>query len=368
MTTLDRLTLLELQAALRAGAGAAEALGTAGGGGGVLAAPAREARLGRSLAQIAQATDTGDPAADFLLRSLALTERSGGGGAQAIDHALEAIRDEVELQRLLDVRTTQARGTAVILATVPIAAWLLLVALDPRMLGLYATPIGWCTGGLAVVLAVTSWRWMRRMTRATAAAAAAADPLQDAAPAPAWRRGLIAGAVTAVVVGAALGPLPALLGGMAATFAAARRGPSRAGPAAGGGGAQTVSLLAVALGAGMAPATAFAEVAVVAPAAAQPLLRSAARRLDGGWGCDEALADSPLAPVGQTLAAAQRWGAPAVPALRALADDLRADRRAAVEAAAERLQLTLIFPTTLLTLPAFVLGVVPPLLWATVRG
>jgi hypothetical protein len=72
--------------------------------------------------------------------------------------------------------------------------------------------------------------------------------------------------------------------------------------------------------------------------------------------------------MGQTLAAAQRWGAPAAPALRDLATDLREQRRAAVEAAAERLQLVLIFPTTLLTLPAFILAVVPPLLWSTLHG
>ena len=363
-TALDRLTLLELQAALRAGAGPAEALSAAGAGG-VLDGAAREARLGRPLAQIAETAATGDAAADFLLRSLALTERSGGGGADAIDHALEAIRDELEVQRLLTVRTTQARGTAVILAAVPAAAWLLLVLLDPRMLGFYGTPIGWVTGGLSVVLATTAWRWMRRMTAATATAAADADPLREAPSAPAWRRGVAAGGIAGVLLGAASGPMPGLLGAVAVGFGAARR---RSRPPGGGGTAETVSLLAVALGAGMAPPAAFAEVATLAPAAAQPLLGSAARRLAGGWRCDEALAGTPLAPVGTTLAATQRWGAPAVPALRALADDLRADRRTAVEAAAERLQLTLIFPTTLLTLPAFVLGVVPPLLWVTVRG
>jgi hypothetical protein len=363
-TVLDRVIMLELQAALRAGAGPAEAL-SAVACAGVLDGAARELRLGRSLTQIATAASTGDPAADFLLRSLALTERSGGGGAEAVEHALDAIRAEADVQRLLGVRTTQARGTAVILAAVPVAAWLLLVLLDPRMLRFYATPVGWFTGGLAVVLATAAWRWMRRMTAATTAAAAAADPLRGEPPAPAWRRGLALGAVAAALLGALLGPVPALLGAVAAGFAAARR---REVASTGGGGAETVSLLAVALGAGMALPTAFAEVAAVAPTAAQPLLQSAARRLAGGWRCDEALAGTPLAPVGATLAATQRWGAPAVPALRALADDLRADRRAAVEAAAERLQLTLIFPTTLLTLPAFVLGVVPPLLWVTVRG
>jgi hypothetical protein len=33
------------------------------------------------------------------------------------------------------------------------------------------------------------------------------------------------------------------------------------------------------------------------------------------------------------------------------------------EEAAAKVELRLVFPTTLLTLPAFVLGVVPPLLW-----
>ena len=364
MSTLERLTLLELQAALRAGAGPAEALSAAGGGG-VLDQAARQARLGRSLAEIAAEPATGDTNADFLLRCLALTEASGGGGAEAIDHALEAIRDEGDLQRLLTVRTAQARGTAVILAAVPAGAWLLLVALDTRMLGFYATPVGWLSGGLAVGLALLAWRWMRRLTAATTAAARAADPLTAPPAAPAWRRGLLAAGVVAVPLTAWLGWFPALLGAAAAGFGAARR---RGTADAAGGAAETVSLVAVALGAGMGPAAAFAEVAAVAPPAAVPLLVPAARRIAGGWRCDEALADTALAPLGATLAAAQRWGAPAVPALRALADDLRADRRAAVEVAAERLQLALIFPTTLLTLPAFVLGVVPPLLWVTVRG
>jgi len=68
------------------------------------------------------------------------------------------------------------------------------------------------------------------------------------------------------------------------------------------------------------------------------------------------------------LAATERWGAPAEPALRRLAADLRADRRAAAEEAAERAQLALVFPTTLLTLPAFTVGAVPPMLWSAFSG
>ncbi|MBA2316164.1 MAG: hypothetical protein H0V93_00005, partial [Euzebyales bacterium] len=70
----------------------------------------------------------------------------------------------------------------------------------------------------------------------------------------------------------------------------------------------------------------------------------------------------------EVLAATHRWGAPAAPALRHLAAELRADRRAAVAAAAERTQLHLIFPTTMLMLPAFALAVVTPLVWTAFAG
>lgn len=374
--SLDRLTLVELQAALRAGAGPAEAL-SATCRGGILDDVASQARLGRSLSEVAAAVDTGDAAANFLVRCLALTERTGGGAAEAVEHALTAIRDELDLARLVDVRTAQARGTAVILTAIPAAAWVFLVALDRRTLAFYATPLGAVTGGVAVCLSLLAWRWMRRLIAVTATAGAAADPLASVASTPAWRRGLLVGVPAGLVAGTALGPVAGVAATAAVTLARARRrgdtgaaGSSDAtgGGATSGGAAETVSLLAVALDAGMSPATAFAEVAAVAPHAAAPMLRSAARRTTGGWSADESLADTPLATVGATIAAAQRWGAPAVPALRALAADLRADRRAAVEVAAERLQLALIFPTTLLTLPAFVLGVVPPLLWSTLRA
>ena len=51
-----------------------------------------------------------------------------------------------------------------------------------------------------------------------------------------------------------------------------------------------------------------------------------------------------------------------------LIDTLRAHERGVAEAAAERVQLALVFPTTLLTLPAFVLPLVPPLVWTAFAG
>jgi Flp pilus assembly protein TadB len=363
---VDTLTLTELQAALRAGAGAAEAV-AATTGDGVLDGVARQARLGRSLADIATSVDTGDAAADFLVRSLALAERCGAGAAEAVAHALTDIREEARLRRLIEVRTTQARGTAVVLAGMPVVIWALLVVLDRRTPAFYATPIGWVTGGVAALLAVVAWRWMRRLIRSTPHAALAADPLAPEQPPVPWRKAA-AVALPVAAAGAVVSPAVGALAAAVVAAGVARGGGRRTGPKPGGGGAETVALVAVALDAGLPPPTALAEVARLAPEAAQPLLARGAARVQGGWTCEEAFAGTALAPLGQTLAAAQRWGAPAAPALRDLAAELRERRRAAVEAAAERLQLVLIFPTTLLTLPAFILAVVPPLLWSTLRG
>jgi hypothetical protein len=136
----------------------------------------------------------------------------------------------------------------------------------------------------------------------------------------------------------------------------------------GGGTPETAELLAIALGAGLPPVAALTEVAALGPPAARRGLADAARRLHGGWPLAEAFEGTDLDAVGAALAATARWGAPAEPALRRLAAEVRADRRAAGEAAAERAQLALLFPTTLLTLPAFVLAVVPPVLWTAFTG
>jgi pilus assembly protein TadC len=159
------------------------------------------------------------------------------------------------------------------------------------------------------------------------------------------------------------------LAGLGAAAAAAVVGGRRPRPAtrppdlASGGAAEAVELVAVALGSGLSTVAALAAVAPLAPPAARGPLEHAVRRLRGGEAADAAFAGGGLAAVGAVLAASDRWGAPADPALRRLAAELRATRRAAAEEAAERTQLSLVFPTTLLTLPAFAVGVVPPLLW-----
>lgn len=372
---VDAVALAEVRAALDAGAAPAAALAAAVArrrdASGVLGGLVAGLRAGQPLAELAGRIGTGDAAADLLVRALGVAERTGAGGAAAVDQALAAARDEADLARLLRSRTVQARGTAAILSAVPALAWLVLVAADRAALGFYTTALGALTGGLALVLAGLGQWWSRRLVAAAQRAGAVADPLSPQPARRDVRRMAALGVPALVLVGVAAGATAGLLAaGIAVALAARRPGRSAPvrGPASGGGAAEAVELVAVALTAGLSAPAAVTAVVALAPPAARGPLGDAARRLRNGWDPEAAFGDGGLAALGATLAVTERWGAPAAPALRRLAEDLRADRRAAVEEAAERTQLTLIFPTTLLTLPAFVLGVVPPLLWTAFAG
>jgi Flp pilus assembly protein TadB len=370
----QRTALLEeVRAALAGGAAPGQAL-VAGVArdpdpGAELVAAAQAVRLGAPLADLA-GTVTGDAVVDLLLRALAIAEHTGTGGALAVDQALAAAAEEADSARRLAARTAQARGTAHLLTALPVVAWLLFVVLDPALLRFYATAPGVACGLLALSLAIAGRWWAARLIAAGTRAAHRADPLAaPAGPRDPWR--VAALAVPAFVVAAvALGPLEglaaaAVLGGVGAR----RRRPAVAEPdLAQGGAAEAIELVAVALAAGLPPVVALRVVAPLAPPAARPALGDGALRLAAGEPADLALADGGLAALGSALAATERWGSAAAPALRRLAAEVRASRRAAAEEAAERTQLLLVFPTTLLTLPAFTVGVVPPMLWTAFAG
>jgi hypothetical protein len=342
---LDTALLIEVRAALEAGATPTAALSVASEG--VLAGVGRQLRLGRPLAEVAGDLDAQDPRADLLVRGLAVAERTGAGAADAVEQVL---------------------ATAAVLTLLPVAIWALLVVLDPATLAFYATPMGLGSafGAAALVTAarVLSGRIVARVARAPEAI----DPLRGPAPRRDPVRALVLAVPVALVLGMGAG---AGLGTAGAAIALAvglrAQGPPPA-DLRGGGTPETAELLAIALGAGLPPVAALTEVAALGPPAARRGLADAARRLHGGWPLAEAFEGTDLDAVGAALAATARWGAPAEPALRRLAAEVRADRRAAGEAAAERAQLALLFPTTLLTLPAFVLAVVPPVLWTAFTG
>lgn len=125
-----------------------------------------------------------------------------------------------------------------------------------------------------------------------------------------------------------------------------------------------VDLLAACLAAGLAPAAAVEE---VAPAVGGPLgeeLAKVCARL--GLGVDPVtvwrdLGTHPqLAPLGRCVARAADQGASVADAMSRLADDLRRDARARVEAEARAVGVKAALPLGVCMLPAFLLvGVVP---------
>lgn len=158
-----------------------------------------------------------------------------------------------------------------------------------------------------------------------------------------------AGAVVGVV-GAAL-----LAFGLAVGRLLSRRA-GRTGP----GHDEVADLTAVALTGGVPAASALRLVAEHLPSDAA-LLRRAAAGLELGRPSD---VSGELGRIMATVELSTHYGTPAAPALRRLADDLRADELARIRAAAERLPAQLAFPTALCHLPATLLLVGAPMLAA----
>ncbi|WP_028653094.1 type II secretion system F family protein [Nocardioides halotolerans] len=125
-----------------------------------------------------------------------------------------------------------------------------------------------------------------------------------------------------------------------------------------------VGLLADALRSGRPPDDALGVVASALPGPAAARLAEVVPRLR--LGIDPALvwadlaADPALGPLGRALARAHRTGAPVVPAVERLADELSRSARAEVEDRARAVGVKAAVPLGLCLLPAFVLvGIVP---------
>lgn len=129
----------------------------------------------------------------------------------------------------------------------------------------------------------------------------------------------------------------------------------------------TIELLRSALECGTTPSVALLVVAEVDASALRPALQGVAADLRQGAPFDEAMrrliVSAPeLRAMADVLLASSRLGLPVVETLRGLAVEARASRRRDAEARARRLPVVLLFPVVCLTLPAFVLLTVAPLL------
>ncbi len=125
-----------------------------------------------------------------------------------------------------------------------------------------------------------------------------------------------------------------------------------------------VDLLAAGLAVGQAPSAAVRQITAAAPGPAAEELGRVLARLD--FGVDPATAwrdlgrHPQLGVLGRTLARSVESGASVAEAMSRLADDLRRDNRAEVEAAARTVGVRAALPLGVCLLPAFLLvGVLP---------
>jgi tight adherence protein C len=134
-----------------------------------------------------------------------------------------------------------------------------------------------------------------------------------------------------------------------------------------------IDLLVVAIGAGLTPALAVHELAVLAPAPFGPALAEVERRAGRGQRFADALAvlperlGEPVRVLASTVASAERYGSPLAPALESLAHEARRERKRAADEAARTLPVKLCFPLVCCTLPAFVLLTIAPLVAGAIR-
>lgn len=276
-------------------------------------------------------------------RALQLAAAVGAPGVPALDAAVAAHDDAARRERALGVATAQARAVAVGLAALPPLAVLGLgTLLDEPLWRYYLTPSGAVVGaaglGLAATGAASALGLVRRARRAAA-------PMSSPAVA----------ALTFVPVALLASPFVGLLAAIAVvTMRRLRRPAAPPSP----GADEIADLTATAMCGGLPPAGALRAVADVLPAHAKDLRRGALAL--------ELRAAVELPPgldrVGRVLTDVTRWGAPAEPALRRIAADLRATELQRALTAAERLPALLAFPTALCLLPACLLLVGAPLL------
>ncbi|HEX2027023.1 MAG TPA: hypothetical protein VHF25_03385 [Nitriliruptorales bacterium] len=276
-------------------------------------------------------------------RALHVATTAGAPAIPALDAALAARADTARRERALHVATSQARAVTAGLVALPVFG---LVGVG-RLLGeplwrFYLTTTGMVVGTAAAALLAGGVLLARALVRRVA---------RGRRPVP-----------TAATVAAVVAPLLVLAGPIAAALGAATAavwGSQRPRPShpARIDLDEIADLVATALAGGLSPAAALRATARTRRDLAGDLRRAAAAlELDATVTLDPGV-DRVVA----TLRTAVTWGAPAVPALRRLAADLRAEELARSLAAVERLPALLVFPTALCLLPASLLLVGAPL-------
>lgn len=272
---------------------------------GDLADLARAAAAGADPRRSAPGALRGSAPVASLGAALTVCERTGAPTAAVLRSLAEALRDLHDAASSRRTAFAGPRSTARILLVLPLAGLGLgmLLGGDPLRL-LATTAAGRVLLVLGVLLTAAGWWWMRRLLQR-------ADPARSTGVDPSVLLELVAGALGA--------GLP-LAQSCAAVAEALTESPER----------QALSRLATALRAGIP-------------------VDLAARALPPA-----------LAPLGESAALAEASGADLAPVLRSAARDARRGQARAAQERAARLGVTLVVPTGVTLLPAFVvLGIVP---------
>lgn len=282
---------------------------------------------------------------DRAARALAVARASGAPTIPSIDAAVAARDDLVQRRRALDVATAQARAVAVTLAAMPLIAVPGLGALlDLPLVDFYTSGAGPLVGAAGLALVAMGVMISLRMVRR-------AETVGDANV----RSRVLPVSAAAVASGLLLGPPVGVLVGVGGWAWSRRRHREPAPPA---GTDEVADLLATAVSGGLPPGAALRTVAGALPDRAAGL-RAAALAIELGA---PVTLPAGLERAAHVLVASVRTGAPAAPALRRIAADLRAAELSRAMAAAERLPAFLAFPTALCLMPACVLLVGAPLI------
>jgi pilus assembly protein TadC len=299
----------------------------------------------------AAGVDVGDPArlAPRARRAMRVATVVGSPLLAALDGAAAAEDDARRAARAITVAGAQTRAVAggLLLAPVVLVPALgKLVGVD--LVAFYRTPLGLGVGAIGLALLLTGAAIVAVLLRRVGQAPVAR-------PGRVWVGTVAAGAVAWWVVhpGAA-----AIV--VAVLVVRGRRRRSELPVSLGVD--EVADLTATALAGGVAPGEALRVAADELPTHATAL-RQLALELELGLDVPVPV-DVGLARVRAVLLTAAAVGAPAAPALRRLAHDLRADELARILAAAERLPAQLTFPTALCLLPATLLLVGAPMVQA----
>ncbi len=158
-----------IAAAMRAGAGLPVAIGDA------YASPpldqavaelVRHLQVGGAFSEAVElfATAGGTPQARLVANALRIGHRSGGDLPRMLDVLAHVGRDRMRLQREARAVSAQARMSAWVVASLPVAFLFLTGATSREQTRvLFGTPVGWALLGTGALLEAAGLWWMRRL-------------------------------------------------------------------------------------------------------------------------------------------------------------------------------------------------------------